>query len=163
MTLAPASTRLALAAVALFALAPCAHSQDGREAWPEGSAMHTLYVVGDELDAARAALAEAHERLITAIDGDADGISPLAHAVASQHESWLAYRSADCELAGLLTGAGGAWPSVHGISCRIEYITQRTRVVDAAGSCLRALPADSASHEQQECLQGLVDWEMRGN
>lgn len=157
------NTLPALAAMALITLAPCAHAQDGREDWPEGSAMHTLYVVGDELDTARAALSKAHGRLLTALDGDADETSPLARAVTSQHESWLAYRNADCELAGTLTGAGGAWPSVHGMTCRIEHLTRRIEVVDSASSCLRALSTDSAGYERLECLQELVDWEMQGN
>lgn len=153
----------ALAATALITLATCAHAQDARDDWPEGSAMHTLYVVGDELEAARSALANARDRLLTALDGDVDEPSPLARAVTSQHESWLAYRNADCELAGALTGAGGAWPSVHGISCRIEYITQRIKAVDAASICLRALPSNGAGYERLECLQELVDWTMQGN
>lgn len=163
MTLKLPSACLALAATALITVAPCAHAQDGRDDWPEGSAMHTLYVVGDELEAARAVLSTAHDRLLAAIDGDADEVSPLARAVTSQHESWLAYRNADCELAGVLTGAGGAWPSVHGMSCRIEHITQRSKAVDTAGTCLRALPTDSVGYERLECLQELVDWTMQGN
>lgn len=152
-----------LAATALVTLAACAHAQDGRDEWPEGSAMHTLYVVGDELDAARATLDDARSRLLTALDGDVDEPSPLARAVTSQHESWLAYRNADCELAGALTEAGGAWPSVHGVTCRIEHLTQRTKAMDAASTCLRALPTDGPRYERLECLQGLVDWAMQGN
>ncbi len=153
----------ALAATALITLATCAHAQGARDDWPEGTAMHTLYVVGDELEAARSALADARDRLLTALDGDVDEPSPLARAVTSQHESWLAYRNADCELAGALTGAGGAWPSVHGISCRIEHITQRIKAVHAASICLRALPSNGADYERLECLQELVDWTMQGN
>ena len=44
--------------------------------------MHTLYVVSDQLQTTRAALGEAHGRLLTALDGDADPPPPLARAVA---------------------------------------------------------------------------------
>lgn len=153
----------ALTAAALIALTSCASAQDARDDWPEGSAMHTLYVVNDQLQATRAALGEAHGRLLTALDGDADPPPPLARAVASQHETWLAYRDADCELAGALTGAGGAWPSVHGVTCRIDHFTQRIETVDSANTCLRALPPGSPGYEQLACLNGLVDWSMQGN
>lgn len=151
-----------LAATALMALAPLAQAADGRDDWPEGSAMHTLYVVGDELEATRAALSSAHGRLLAALDG-AGRDAPLARAIALHHERWLAYRDADCELAGELTGAGGAWPSVHGISCRIEHLGTRTTEVDAASSCLQELPSDGPTDAQRDCLRDLVDWAMQGN
>lgn len=151
-----------LAAAALVCLAPCAQADDGPQAPPKGGAIHTLQVVGDELDAARAALSEAHHRLLAALAGDGEP-SRLAGIVASQHEHWLAYRNVDCELAGVLTGAGGAWPAVHGITCRIDNLAQRTRVVDSAADCLQALPRDSVVYQRQECLLELVDWTMQGN
>ncbi len=152
-----------LAAAALVTLMPCAQAHDDPDAPPKGSATHSLLVVGDELETAGAALSEAQHRLSVALGGEAGEPPRLARAVASLHESWLAYRNADCELAGALTGAGGAWPAVHGITCRIDHLTQRTEVLDSATSCLQALPLDSYDFERLECLQALVDWEMQGN
>lgn len=158
--LAPATMVLLLAS-ALITLTSCAHARDARDDWPEGSAMHTMYVVNEQLQISRAALNEAHARLLTALDDNADPPSPLARAVASQHQKWLAYRSIDCELAGALTGAGGAWPGVHGLTCQTEQISQRLEVVNSASACLRALPPDGPGYEQLQCLNGLVDWAMQ--
>lgn len=160
----PATPRWQLLSIAaLVALACGARAQDARHEWPEGSAMHTLYVETERLEASRATLAGAHAGLLAAFDDAPHDPSPLARLVASQHAQWLAYSSTDCELAGMLTGAGGAWPHVHAQTCRIERITQRSGIVDQAASCLRQLPTGHAQYERDECLQGLVDWTIGGN
>src|SRR5690606_38210449 len=107
---------LAPPAAAMLLVMPLATlAQDARDEWPEGSAMHTLYVHGD------------------------------------------------CELAGTLTGAGGAWPTVHGFSCEIESIAARLEVVRAATACLRESGPGARQYEQFGCLQPLVAWSMEGN
>lgn len=87
----------------------------------------------------------------------------LPRSAEAGKDAWLAYRDSDCELAGVLTGAGGAWPSVHGLSCRIEHARQRIAALDAATECLHDLAPDARRHGQPGCLGGLVDWEMQGN
>ena len=104
-----------LAAAMLLVMPLATLAQDARDEWPEGSAMHTLYVHGD------------------------------------------------CELAGTLTGAGGAWPTVHGFSCEIESIAARLEVVRAATACLRESGPGARQYEQFGCLQPLVAWSMEGN
>jgi len=154
---------LALAAAAMPALPRSAEARDATDAAPPGSALHTVGVVGEEWSAARTDLADAHRRLVAALDRDPGRPSPLARALVSQQDAWLAYRDRDCELAGALTGAGGAWPSVHGLSCRIEHARQRIAALDAATACMHGLAPDELRHGQPECLGGLVDWEMEGN
>src|SRR5690606_31213532 len=100
----PATPRWQLLSIAaLVALACGARAQDARHEWPEGSAMHTLYVETERLEASRATLAGAHAGLLAAFDDAPDDPSPLARLVASQYARWLAYSSTDCELAGMLT------------------------------------------------------------
>ena len=151
------------AVAALLAMPLLTHAQDARHEWPEGSAMHTLYVEGERLQAGRAALDQAHANLLEALDTDPADPSPLARAVASQHAQWLAYHHADCELAGALTGAGGTWPTVHGISCKNETIAERLDVVRRATTCLRQSAPDGPRYERLGCLQELVTWSIRGN
>jgi len=151
---------LALAAPLAAALALTAG--DTGHKWPEGSAMHTMQLEKERLDSGRASLDQAHADLLGALGGkDADNPSALARAVASQHETWLAYSHADCALAGTLTGAGSSWPIVHGLSCEAEVVEQRLEVVRGATACLQKLGADTPDYEQFECLQGLVAWSMQ--
>ena len=141
----------------LLALAGNLHAQDAGSEWPEGSAMHTLHLESGHLDSAHAALSEAHAALLAQMEGMGGGAPALAGDVALHHERWVAYRKADCELSGTLTGAGGAWPAVHGVTCERTQVANRTGAVDAVRRCLQDLPADHARFEQLECLEGLVD------
>ena len=97
------------------------------------------------------------------LGGDAADPPPLTRVVASHQAQWLAYVRIDCELAGTLTGAGGAWPTVHGLSCEIESIAARLEVVRAATACLRESGPAARQYEQFGCLQPLVAWSMEGN
>lgn len=124
--------------------------------------MHSMYVEADRLQAGRAELEQAHRDLISAMGDSPSDPSPLARAVADQHTRWLEYVRADCELAGTLTGAGGAWPAVHGLSCEIETIAGRLEVVRRATACLSQLDPDAHRYEQFECLDNLVAWSIEG-
>lgn len=152
-----------LATTLLLAISLPATAQDARDEWPEGSAMHSVYVEAERLQAGRAELEQAHAELLKAIGDDPAAPSPLARAVANQHAHWLEYVGADCDLAGTLTGAGGAWPAVHGLSCEIETIADRLEAVRGATACLRQLSHDPYRYEQFECLGTLVEWSMEGN
>lgn len=152
-----------LATTLLLAMSLPAFTQDARDEWPEGSAMHSAYVEAERLQAGRAELEQAHADLLDAIGGNPADPPPLARGLASQHAHWLDYVRADCELAGTLTGAGGAWPSVHGLSCQIESIFERLEVVRGATACLRQLSPDAYRFEQFECLEKMVAWSMEGN
>ena len=152
-----------LAATLLLAASLPAFAQDARDEWPEGSAMHSLYVEAERLKAGRAELEQADADLLRAIGGDAADPPPLARAVARQQADWLAYVDSDCELAGTLTGAGGAWPTVHGLSCRVESIADRMKVIRGATACLGQLRAEAYEFEKFECLEKLVAWSMAGN
>lgn len=155
--------KAAFATALLLAVSLPALAQDARHEWPEGSAMHSVYVQDERLQNSRAELKEAHASLMDALGYNPANPPPLARAVARQQAQWLEYVRADCELAGTLTGAGGAWPTVHGLSCEIEVIADRLQAVSGATACLRQLDADAYRYEQLECLEGLVAWSMEGN
>ena len=101
--------------------------------------------------------------LLSAIGGDPADPPALARAVARQQADWLEYVRSDCELAGTLTGAGGAWPTVHGLTCQAESIADRLEVVRGATACLSRLSPDAYGFEQSECLGKMVAWSMEGN
>lgn len=145
-------------AISLFALAG-----EDRHAWPEGSAMHALYLQGERLEDIRAELGQAHAGLLDAFGDDPAAPSPLARAVANHQASWLAYVHADCELAGTLTGADGHWPVVHGLGCQIEAMADRLEVVRAATACMHGLAPEAYRFERLECLGNLVAWSQEGN
>ncbi|MDH5833424.1 lysozyme inhibitor LprI family protein [Luteimonas kalidii] len=148
---------LILLANGALAFAGPATAQDGREQWPEGSARHTLLVEAEREQALRPALDAAYARLLAAFDDTADDPAPLAQAVAAQQQAWLAYRDSDCQLAGMLTGAGGAWPHVHALTCSNALLAQRTAVLDTAAACLQRLPVERYPSDEEACLQPLVD------
>jgi len=152
-----------LAAAMLLVMPLATLAQDARDEWPEGSAMHTLSVQSGRLQAHRAELEQAHAGLLEALGGDPADPSPLVRSLASHQAQLLAYVHGDCELAGTLTGAGGAWPTVHGFSCEIESIAARLEVVRAATACLRESGPGARQYEQFGCLQPLVAWSMEGN
>lgn len=152
-----------LATALLLAISLPAIAQDARDEWPEGSAMHSVYVEADRLQAGRAALEQAHGELLGAIGGDPAKPPPLARALANQHARWLEHMQADCELAGTLTGAGGDWPTVHGLACQTGSIADRLELVRGASACLRQLGPDAYRFEQFDCLGTLVAWSMEGN
>jgi uncharacterized protein YecT (DUF1311 family) len=147
---------LPILAVAILSLAD-ASAQDDRDQWPEGSARHTLLVEAEREQALRAKLDAAHARLLEAFDDAPDDPDPLAQAVDAQQQAWLAYRGSDCQLAGMLSGAGGAWPHVHALTCRNTLLAERTAVLDAAAACLQRLPAERYRSDEEACLRPLVD------
>jgi len=157
------SGKAGLATTLLLAMSLPVLAQDAQDEWPEGSAMHSVYVEAERLQASRAELEQAHADLFNAIRGDSANPSPLARAVANQHTHWLEYIRADCELAGTLTGAGGAWPAVHGLTCQIESIDDRGEMVRGATACLGQLGSDAYQFEKFECLGKLAPWSMKGN
>lgn len=146
-----------VAAGALLMLAANLHAQDIGSDWPEGSSMHTLHMESKRLDSAHAALSDAHAGLLARLERMGGGAPVLAGEVALHHERWVAYRKADCELSGTLTGAGGAWPAVHGLTCERTLVENRARAMDGVRRCLEGLPPGHARFEQLECLEGLVD------
>ena len=151
------------ATAALLALAFSLATQDTTDAGdapPEGSAVHTLQLEAERRDALRARLDTTHAALLASLGGTADDPSPLARPLAAQHAHWLAYRQADCALAGVLTDAGGSWPAAHGLGCQVEHLSRRLAVLERADACLRALPATASPYQQHDCLRGLVDWSI---
>ncbi|WP_187470990.1 lysozyme inhibitor LprI family protein [Luteimonas viscosa] len=141
----------------ILAMAGSASAQDDRDLWPVGSARHTLFVEVEREQALRSALDAAHARLLGAFGDTPDDPAPLAQAVANQQQAWLAYRGSDCQLAGMLTGAGGAWPHVHALTCSNAVLAQRTAVIDAAATCLQRLPAERYPSDEEACLRPLVE------
>lgn len=144
-------------ALTTLALAGPASARDDRDQWPEGSARHTLLVEAERAQALREKLDAAHARLLEAFDDAPDDPDPLAQAVDAQQQAWLAYRGSDCELAGMLSGAGDAWPHVHALTCRNALLAQRTAVLDTAATCLQGLAAERYRSDEDACLQPLSE------
>lgn len=146
----------------MLAATHAAPAQDDGHEWPEGSAMHSMQLESERLDAGLAALDQAHANLQEELGGNGLGSPPaLARAVATHHEKWLAYSQADCELAGTLTGAGSSWPIVHGLGCHAQAVEERLEIIHGATACLQQLDTNLPEFDRLECLQGLVGWSMQ--
>lgn len=154
----PRARHAALLTFALtLATTHAAPAQDGGHEWPEGSAMQSMQLESERLDAGLAALERAHGNLMAALGGNEPGSQrALARAVATHHEKWLAYAQADCELAGTLTGAGTSWPIVHGLGCHAQAVEQRLATIQGATACLQQMDTELSDFERLECLQELV-------
>ena len=133
-------------------------AQDGRSDWPEGSAMHTTYVMAERVDAATAQLEARHAELLELVEAHRSlhmGLR-VPSALEAEHAAWPAYRSAACELFGALTGAGGTWPTTHALDCEAQLTEQRLSAVTAALACIRALPLDEREFGHAVCLAPLA-------
>lgn len=150
---------LLLASLPRHALAEVACT-DRPECWPDGSAMRTGLLLVQELTGLQAQLAERHERLVARVTASSHaGIATdgrLLPALASQQSAWARFVAEDCALVGLLTGAGGAWPSTHARECEVDRTTQRLRRVQAAIDCVDALPPETRVFRQNACLASLT-------
>lgn len=148
--------RVGLALLAASAAAAAAPEEG--ISWPEGSAMHTAYLMAARRDAADAALQAAHARLLATVeanDMDYMGIR-LPSALKDEHEAWREYRTAVCELAGAATGAGGTWPTVHALACEGDITRRREVEVAAAVACIEAVAAEDRAHTMGGCLAPLA-------
>lgn len=152
------------ASIATLLLAPCIslqlsarQPQDGRDQWPEGSAMHTAYVFADRRDEAQARLEESQAQLVrlAAAHAPVHIGNRASAAIEGEHATWLAYRDAACELYGALTGAGGTWPSTHALGCEADWTARRLDTVNAAVRCIEALPEETRDLDLPDCLTPL--------
>jgi uncharacterized protein YecT (DUF1311 family) len=151
-------TMLAAAAiVAVLTPLPLA-AQDRKSDWPEGSAMHTAYLMAERGDAATAQLEARHAELLALVEAHRSPYmgTRVPAALQAGHAAWPAYRSAACELFGALTGAGGTWPTTHALDCEAQLTEQRLADVTAALACIRALPVDEREFGQAGCLAPLA-------
>ncbi len=145
-----------IAWVLLAALAGGALAQNEKSDWPEGSAMHTGMGHAQRLEHAMQSLETKQAGLMAAVRGDGSySDRRLQLALESQHQAWMAYRSAECELVGALSGAGGAWPSTYATQCEANLSERRLRTVTAAARCVRKLPAANRALDQNRCLYQL--------
>ena len=151
--MAPHIAAVVLGVLASFPAWPTPVVQDGAD-WPEGSAMHTAYLMSARRDAADIRLQAAHETLLAQVkSGHLDHMGTrLPSALQDAHLGWQAYRTPSCELFGAATGAGGLWPTVQALECEHEVTEQRLRAVQSALACIRELPADEREAMQGDCL-----------
>ncbi|MGY0798157.1 lysozyme inhibitor LprI family protein [Lysobacter sp. A286] len=133
-------------------------AQDKRSDWPEGSSMHTGFLMAERRDAAEAQLEQQQARLMALVIGSRTRFPDqrLVSALQSQHAAWLVYRTAECELFGALTGAGGTWPTTHALGCDGQQTEQRVEEVAMAIACIEALPAEEREFSQNACLYPLA-------
>lgn len=155
----PRRFRILLALASTTVLAPALAQQlDQKDYWPEGSSMHTGFLMAERRDAAEAQLAEKQAELMALVIGNQARYPDqrLVSALESQHAAWLVYRTAECELFGALTGAGGTWPTTHALGCDGQQTEQRVEEVVAAIDCIESLPAEDREFGQNACLYRLA-------
>ena len=140
-------------------LEPCS---DNPESWPEGSAMHALLILVPQLQQLSAELKTKHDELITFLsnslnsDGEKHPDLNIISALIMQQRSWEKYKSDECKLLGLLSGAGGAWPTFHATYYEFELTKARLHHINSVINCIQTIPLQSRLVEQNECLRQLA-------
>ena len=144
----------------------CAEEQctDRPECWPEGSAMRTLLLQGEQGSRLEETLRKSHEELVALVAAakvQSRGMTlqpppRLIDALKSQQIAWVKYRDEECELLGALTEAGGQWPSAHATRCSNNLTDLRLKRIQAARSCILRIPEESRLFGQANCLQQLA-------
>jgi len=135
---------------------------DRPECWPEGSAMNTGLTLVASLEKKTSQLELKHTELITLLSaspnykGDKSPDFRVISALNELQVSWLKYRSAECELVGSLTGAGGSWPSTYANECEVDLTEERLRRINAAIKCIEKIALNKRWMEQASCLQQLA-------
>lgn len=129
------------------------------DCWPEGSAMHTGLVLAQQLKTIEKRLALKHKELMAMVGSATPAnvtIERVVQALENQQQTWLRYKTEECELIGALTGAGGSWPSTHAVRCEVNLTDLRLRSVRYALRCVTTLPEETRGYEQSRCLQQLA-------
>ena len=135
---------------------------DNPEYWPEGSAMHALLILKPQLQQLSAELKTKHDELITLLsnslnaDGEKHPDLNIISALITQQHSWEKYKSNECKLLGLLSGAGGAWPTFHATYYEFELTKARLQQINSVINCIQTIPLQSRWVEQNECLRQLA-------
>lgn len=156
----PAATIAVLFASASFARPDCT---DRPECWPEGSAMRTGLELAASRDQSQKMLAKQQEKLIALVSSNQKYPDErLIRALRDQHDAWLKYRSAECELVGSLSGAGGSWPSTYAIRCEANLTDRRYHTVLHAIRCIDRIPTGQKWVEQSRCLYQLGPLTIEG-
>ncbi|MES2073942.1 MAG: lysozyme inhibitor LprI family protein [Pseudomonadota bacterium] len=149
--------RLTLAILLAFSASSAGLAQDKKEDWPEGSAMHTAYLLAEKQVKLDPLLEKRQAELVALVAKDADYANRrIAKALSAQHASWLTYRNDECELVGSLTKAGGTWPTTHALECKAKLTEARARAVDSALACIKKKREDNHEFEEETCLYPLA-------
>lgn len=133
---------------------------DRPECWPSGSSMNVGLRYLERKDVAERRLFGEYEILLKLFDSslseEFEINQKLVHALKEQQQAWLQYRTAECELIGALTGAGGTWPSTYASKCESNQTEQRLLRVRSAIRCIKRMPKQKREFAQNRCLQQLA-------
>ncbi|KPF69599.1 hypothetical protein IP84_04660 [beta proteobacterium AAP99] len=105
-----------------------------------------------QIDARHRVLQQQYE-----LDGGPYLRAGILAALIEQQRTWRAARVADCELAGLLTQAGGSWPHAWAAVCELRLAQQRLQRIDNALACIARAPEKSRELEYTGCVERLAD------
>ena len=95
-----------------------------------------------------------HTQLMLILEKNSKFITIHA-ALEQQQSAWLHYVSVDCEAAGVLTQAGGSWPTNWAIDCENHELEKRLRIVDNAITCIQKNAAKDF-FDVGACLQDMT-------
>ena len=104
--------------------------------WPSGGAMHE----GMSQNEKRSAKAKTAEMLVNKIDEKLKDIKYVAYREGSlqkQHKAWLDYVDETCMMTGIMTGAGGSWPSTYALKCENNMLDQRLFKLSNSLQCVK--------------------------
>lgn len=134
----------------------------GKACWPEGSAMHTAYVLSEELEQLTPALQLQFEKLLRLLsntqgsNGRPYFDSRILSGIELQQRGWKKYIEDECELVGALTGAGGTWPTTWALDCQVTQMKNRLLDVKKVTACIEKIPRETRWIDQDVCIRELI-------
>lgn len=124
----------------------------GEDGWPSGSAMD----VGLKIKKDTVRYEQRIEVMLTMLN------KKLNHEYLSQHlekqqTAWMGYRNSSCMVVGIMTGAGGTWPSTYANKCSNGLTYQRYLNVKNALTCVERHRRNKVKYGiEQTCLYQIL-------
>ena len=145
----------------VFVLSFCGTAySDNRDKWPEGSAIHTGYLFGDQVAYFSKLLEKQEKRLVEALEASKADLG-IKYAIEKTIDIWHDYASAECDAFGKLTQAGGSWQSTWSSKCSWRLYERRFKRVRDAANCVKR-NNDSYNYFEAKCLQQMLPFNFKG-
>lgn len=136
----------------LTTLVSFAHASEKSD-WPEGSAMHAGLSQKEILEKKQSKASE----IVSKIRRNLEEHRPyqgehLSNVFGRHNENWGSYVASTCMTVGVMTGAGGSWPSYYALKCETNMIDRRLFNLTNTLQCIKRHIKNKQTYELSDCL-----------
>ncbi len=133
-------------------------SLEDKSDWPDTSAMHSVItqqeINGGKIEKANSLMTQALVNLIVYYpykeSSNDRGYPP--ELLQSQYEGWINYIDETCMTIGVMTGAGGSWPSYWGLKCKGNMLDQKIKNLTDIVNCTDRHIRNNRKDELPDCF-----------